>query len=94
MKEGELLIMVTDGILESQRHIIHKDQWLARHLRRIDHRLTCEEIAQSILMESLNSSGGIAEDDMMVLVARLVKDDDEIHSYRGTDKIARGVAKL
>lgn len=83
LREGEYLIMITDGILEAQRHITLKEKWMMRMLRRIDPDLDCEEVAHSILAQSLEATGGSVTDDMMVLVARLVKQDHEIYPYRG-----------
>lgn len=83
LKEGDFLVMVTDGVLESQRELTNKDEWLCSLLRRVDDDISCQELASSVLAQSLQTTKGEVQDDMMVLVTRLVKEDPEIYSYRG-----------
>ncbi|NLY10112.1 MAG: SpoIIE family protein phosphatase [Firmicutes bacterium] len=81
LKEGEYLIMITDGILDSQRHIIHKDQWFCRILRRLDPSLDTQELSKELMKICLEKSSE-NRDDMMILVAKLIRDDGDIISYR------------
>lgn len=82
LNEGDYLIMVTDGIIEFQRDVVCKDHWLSNILRRVDNDLTSQEMASSILAQSLAGSGGQVYDDMMVIVAKIIRDDPEIYPYQ------------
>lgn len=82
--EGDYLIMVTDGILDVQREVTNKEEWLSNLLRRCDLALSCQELAETILAQSHDVAvvQGQVCDDMMVLVAKLVLSDPEIYPYR------------
>ena len=82
LQEGEYLIMVTDGILEFQREVTNKDEWMCNLLRRCDDDLSCEELANLLLFRSVEAANGRISDDMTVVVARLIKTDLEIHPYQ------------
>ena len=80
--EGEYLIMITDGVLEFQRDVVNKEQWLCNILRRVDDNIGCQELANLLLLQSIEAADGAISDDMMVLVAKLVRRDPEIHPYQ------------
>lgn len=80
--EGDYLIMITDGVLEFQRQVVNKEQWLCSILRRSDNGLSCQELANQLLLQSIDAAGGGVVDDMMVLVAKLIRNDPEIHPYQ------------
>ncbi len=82
LKEGELLIMATDGVLDVQRNIVRKDEWMSWNLKRLRNSGDMAALAEEILAESIEIAGGKIQDDMMVVVARLVKKDWEIDAYR------------
>ena len=82
LNEGDFLIMVTDGILECQRDIVNKDEWLRNVLLEMDHQLSCQELANNILTQSIAACNGQINDDMMVIVARLIKEELNIYPYQ------------
>lgn len=82
LKEGEVLVMATDGVLDVQRNIVRKDEWMCWNLRRLHDSKDMATMAADILADSLEVSEGHIHDDMMVVVARLVKANWEIESYR------------
>ena len=84
LKEGEVLVMATDGILEVHRNIIRKDEWMCWNLRRIEDSTDLATMAEQLLADSLRVVNGQVEDDMMVVVARLIRTDWEIDTYRRT----------
>jgi hypothetical protein len=51
-------------------------------LRRADDGQDCQEMANQLLLQSIEAAGGGVVDDMMVLVAKLVRNDPEIHPYQ------------
>lgn len=82
LREGEYLIMVTDGVLEFQRDVTNKDEWMCSVLRHCEDALSCQELADLLLIRSVEAADGHISDDMMVLVARLIREDDEIYPYQ------------
>ncbi|HHT73164.1 MAG TPA: SpoIIE family protein phosphatase [Firmicutes bacterium] len=82
LKEGEVLIMVTDGVLEARRHLERKEEWVSRMLQRIDHSQDLKELAQQVLSRSIAAAHGRVEDDMMVVAVKLARVVEEIEAYR------------
>ncbi|MFD2923467.1 stage II sporulation protein E [Halobacillus naozhouensis] len=70
LKAGDLLIMVSDGILEGPKHLENVEIWLKRKIREID-RTDPQEVADLLLEEVIRTQAGAIEDDMTVLVARI-----------------------
>lgn len=79
--EDEFLIMVTDGVLDAKRDAVDKEAWFAHLIRRC-HYTSCQDLANYLLMQSIEAAGGTITDDMMVLVAKLVRYDPEIYPYQ------------
>lgn len=71
LQAGDLVVMVTDGVLESRKGLAKKDEWLASFLRRARQREP-QELAQAILDKAIAGSSQEVPDDMTVLVAKLV----------------------
>ncbi len=69
LMEGDLLIMVSDGILEGPKHIENVEVWLKRKIRELNSN-DPQEVADLLLEEAIRTQGSI-EDDMTVLVARI-----------------------
>ncbi|WP_173918001.1 stage II sporulation protein E [Halobacillus sp. Marseille-Q1614] len=70
LKAGDLLIMVSDGILEGQKHVENVEFWFKRKVREIDHD-DPQEVADILLEEVIRTQSGDIDDDMTILVARL-----------------------
>src|SRR5690625_1833948 len=72
LKAEDLLIMMSDGIFEGPKHIENMDAWLKQ---RISNMATDDpqEVADLLLEEVIRTRSGEFEDDMTVLVARIVK---------------------
>jgi stage II sporulation protein E len=71
---GDVLVMVTDGVLDAGRQLEDKEEWLAGVLQGVAG-LPVQEMAELILKLGQTKAGGIAKipDDMTVLAARLIK---------------------
>ncbi len=82
LKEGELLIMATDGVLEARRRVARKEEWMCWHLRRLQEDADPASLAERILQDSIDMADGRVDDDMMVVVARLIPAQREIEAYR------------
>jgi len=69
---GELIIMCSDGILESNKELANKEIWIKELLENIETN-EVQKIADIILQEALDNNVGIAKDDMTVLAAKIDK---------------------
>lgn len=68
---GDIVVMVSDGIIDAGRGTA-KENWVANFLRRTGSERP-QDIADKILGQALEYSGGVAGDDMAVLVARVAE---------------------
>lgn len=72
LNDGDFVIMVTDGILDSNKKDLDKEKWLAELIYEIDTR-NPQKIADSIMESCLLKSRGQVVDDMTILVAKVWK---------------------
>lgn len=82
LHEGEVLIMTTDGVLDVQRSVARKDEWMCWNLRRLQTTEDMSSMAEAILEDSIDVADGRVDDDMMVVVARIVRAEWDLESYR------------
>ncbi len=71
LKAGDLLIMMSDGIFEGPKHIENFDLWMKRKIGELKTE-NPQEIADLIMEEVIRSTSGVIEDDMTVVVAKLM----------------------
>lgn len=76
LKAGDLLIMMSDGILEGPKHIENVDMWLRRKIRDMETE-DPQDVADLILEEVVRTRSGAIEDDMTVVVARIQRNVPE-----------------
>ncbi|WP_082676335.1 stage II sporulation protein E [Bacillus shacheensis] len=71
LKAGDLLIMVSDGVLDAHRHIENKELWLRRLISEIE--ITDpQEVADVMLEKVIRSERGMQiEDDMTIVVTEI-----------------------
>jgi stage II sporulation protein E len=70
LKDGDIIVMITDGITDSSNEIIkHTDSWLEKALREMKTN-NPQDIAEYILQRAKDNANGAIEDDMTVLVAK------------------------
>ena len=72
LKENDIIIMCSDGILESNTEYKNKELWLKELLEGLSTD-DVQKIADIVMQEAIDNGFGIAKDDMTVIVAKLVK---------------------
>lgn len=70
LEANDIIVMMTDGIIDSKNIVINKETWILQILENIKTKNT-NEIAKTILEKAKENSKGKIKDDMTVLVARL-----------------------
>lgn len=70
LKPNDIIVMCSDGILESNVEYDNKEIWLKSLLENIESE-DIEKIANIIMQEAIDNGLGIAKDDMTVIVAKL-----------------------
>ena len=72
LKGAEIVVMCSDGILESNSELTNKELWVKELLENIETD-DIQRIADIILQESIDNGLGIAKDDMTILIAKVEK---------------------
>ena len=72
LKGEEIIVMCTDGILDSNKELANKEIWVKELLENIETE-DVQKIANMILQEAIDNGLGMAKDDMTVLVAKIDK---------------------
>ena len=69
---GEIIVMCSDGVIESNTEYTNKELWVKDLLQNIETE-DVQKIADLVVNESIDNNLGIARDDMTVLVAKVEK---------------------
>lgn len=69
LKANDLVIMITDGIIDANINIEQKEEWIENILKDFKSN-NPQDVADYILQEAKNNSGGYIQDDMTILVTR------------------------
>lgn len=72
LADGDIIVMCTDGILESNAEYENKEIWIKNLLEQIETD-NVQKIANIILKESIDNYFGMPKDDMTVIVAKVKK---------------------
>lgn len=91
LQEGDLLILLSDGIYDANRQAEDGEEWLRQQIERIE--LDDPQAIADILLElAVRENGGKIHDDMTVLVAKIGKYHPEWATIKvpGLKKIKRG----
>jgi stage II sporulation protein E len=90
LQPGDILIMMTDGILDSPGHAINKELWMKRVLQEMDAD-DPQDIADALLDTALRQHPGSVQDDMTVVVTRITRHQPEWAAFRypGLNRVER-----
>lgn len=69
---GDIVIMCSDGILESNIEYENKEVWVKNLLEEIETD-NVQKIANILLAQSIDNNVGVAKDDMTVLAVKIKK---------------------
>ena len=72
IEDNDILVMCTDGIMESNTEYQNKEIWIKNILEEI-YTDNVQKIADILLKESIDNGFGNAKDDMTVIVVKLTK---------------------
>lgn len=72
INEGEIMLMCTDGVLDSNVEYKNKELWVKYLLEDIETNNT-KKIADLILNEAIDNNYGISKDDMSVIVCKFLR---------------------
>ncbi len=72
LADGDIIVMTTDGILESNQEYENKEIWVKNLLEEIETD-NVQKIANILLKESIDNNFGVAKDDMTVIVMKVKK---------------------
>ena len=72
LQEGDIVVICSDGIIESNNEYANKDLWLKYLLEEIQTD-SPERISNIILKEAIDNDFGKAKDDMSVIVFKVNK---------------------
>ena len=91
LQEGDLLILMSDGIFDAPKHTDDKEGWLKKKIREFQSS-DPQEIADMLVELAVRINHGKIIDDMTVLVAKVAKYKPEWATIRlpGVNKLKRG----
>lgn len=72
LSDGDIIVMCTDGILESNAEYENKEIWIKNLLEEIETD-NVQKIANIIIKEGIDNNFGNPKDDMTVIVAKVKK---------------------
>lgn len=72
LQDGDILVMCTDGVIDSNKEYLNKHLWLKYLLEDIETN-DAQKIADIIISEAIDNDFGNQKDDMSVIVAKITK---------------------
>ena len=70
LKSGDIIVMCSDGIIESNDEYTNKELWIEHILEQMETE-NVQKIADILLRESIDNGYGKAKDDMTVVVGKI-----------------------
>ncbi|PWI58457.1 stage II sporulation protein E [Sulfoacidibacillus thermotolerans] len=84
LAEGDIVIFMSDGVVEAVSHLQDPDGWIQRQLERFDSE-DPQIVADLLLESSVRAAGGVIKDDMTILCAKIEKFRPEWSTIRLPD---------
>ena len=72
IEENDLIIMCTDGMIDSRKEEVNKGDWIKKTIENIS-TINVQKIADVLLSEAKDNYVGIPKDDMTVIVLKIIK---------------------
>ena len=72
LEPGDIVVTVSDGVIDSKRSVINKEFWVSGFLRELEMDEP-EVIAEELLEKVVENYGGVVKDDVTIIVQKLVK---------------------
>ena len=72
IKDGDIIVMCSDGIIDSKEEFTHKELWLKYFLEELQTD-DVQKIADLIISEAIDNNYGKEKDDMTVIVGKICK---------------------
>lgn len=72
IEDGNILLMCSDGILESNTEYQNKELWVKDILQNMETE-NVQKIADIIIKEAVDNGYGLAKDDMTIITAKFIK---------------------
>lgn len=72
LQDGDILVMCSDGIIDSNKEYLNKQVWIKYLLEDIES-TDAQKIADIIIGEAIDNDFGVQKDDMTVMVAKIKK---------------------
>lgn len=72
LKPGDLIVMVTDGVVDSKQDVVGKEEWIKRALNKVEV-VGPEALGEYLLNMAKINQDGILKDDMTVIVMQLAE---------------------
>lgn len=72
LEDNDIIVMCTDGIIDSNKEYINKESWVKDVLENIETE-NAQKIADIIINEAIDNNYGKAQDDMSIIVIKIKK---------------------
>ena len=67
---GDIIVIVSDGVIDSKRNVINKEFWVSSFLRELD--ITDPKIiAEELLEKTIDNYNGDIKDDISIIVTKI-----------------------
>lgn len=87
LKDGDVLVMMSDGIFEGPRNVGNNEAWMKRKIRELETE-DPQEIADLLMEEVIRTRYGRIEDDMTVVAAKIKRNIPKWASIPRYSKVA------
>ena len=72
LEDGDIVLMCSDGVLDSNKQYMNKELWIQEVLEKIDSD-DAQQIADLVLNEAIDNDFGKEKDDMTVIAYKITK---------------------